>query len=286
MKSVILSSKKMEEILKSNKESEEMNHDAEINETGILALTTLAGELLLKNGSEIFRVQDTILRILDACGCTNRHVYVLSNAIFISLNEGMDDPCTAIRYVPLGTVNLSRIAEINEISRGLCEGRFTRDEAMRKLEKCKKPWSGNPLFMTIACGIGAGSFSILFGGGFAEGFVSFFIGFFLQVMLIGLQRTQIPPYLIKILVSIFIPLGAFLPLAAGFSLAFDKIVIGSIIPLVPGYVFTTSIRDFFNSDYLSGIIHLIDSILTAVCIAVGVGLAIVLIQRLGGGIYL
>lgn len=44
------------------------------------------------------------------------------------------------------------------------------------------------------------------------------------------------------------------------------------MPLVPGIALTTSIRDFFNGDYLSGAIHMIDAVLTAFCIAAGVGI--------------
>ena len=57
------------------------------------------------------------------------------------------------------------------------------------------------------------------------------------------------------------------------GLFIDKIIIGGIMPLVPGVALTTSIRDFFSGDYLSGGIHLIEALLTAVCIAAGVGVA-------------
>lgn len=63
----------------------------------------------------------------------------------------------------------------------------------------------------------------------------------------------------------------------------DKVVIGDIMPLVPGIALTTSIRDFFNGDYLSGAIHMIDAILTAFSIAVGVGAVITLYQLVTGG---
>lgn len=49
-----------------------------------------------------------------------------------------------------------------------------------------------------------------------------------------------------------------------------------------GIAFTTSIRDFYNSDYLSGVIHLLDALLTALFISVGVGLTIYIFQSLGG----
>ena len=63
---------------------------------------------------------------------------------------------------------------------------------------------------------------------------------------------------------------------------FNHIVIGSIIPLVPGVSLTTSVREFFNGDYVSGTIHLVDALLTAICIALGVGVAIFLFTSLGG----
>ena len=51
----------------------------------------------------------------------------------------------------------------------------------------------------------------------------------------------------------------------------DKIIIGGLIILVPGVPFTSSIRDFFNGDYLSGTIRLIDALLVSLCMAIGVG---------------
>ena len=64
---------------------------------------------------------------------------------------------------------------------------------------------------------------------------------------------------------------------------YDKIVIGGIVPLLPGIALTTSIRDLFNGDYLSGAIHLLDALLTAMCIAVGVGFIIVIYRHFSGG---
>lgn len=58
---------------------------------------------------------------------------------------------------------------------------------------------------------------------------------------------------------------------AAVALNMDKIIIGGLIILVPGIPFTTSIRDFFNGDYLSGTIRMIDALIVAVCMAIGVG---------------
>ena len=63
----------------------------------------------------------------------------------------------------------------------------------------------------------------------------------------------------------------------------DKIIIGSIIRLVPGVALTTSIRDFFHGDYLSGAIRMLDAFLVGGCIAVGVGFVVKVLSTLTGG---
>ncbi|MEG2653004.1 MAG: threonine/serine exporter family protein, partial [Ruthenibacterium sp.] len=67
-----------------------------------------------------------------------------------------------------------------------------------------------------------------------------------------------------------------------FALNMDKIIIGGIIPLVPGMALTTAIRDFAGGDYLSGTIRLIDALLVASAIAIGVGAVLVTAGRLPG----
>ena len=47
----------------------------------ILSLAVLAGEILIKNGGEIFRVEDTMMRIIESYGIKDYNVYVLSNGI-------------------------------------------------------------------------------------------------------------------------------------------------------------------------------------------------------------
>ena len=56
------------------------------------------------------------------------------------------------------------------------------------------------------------------------------------------------------------------------------IVIGSIVPLLPGGPLTNSIRDYLNGDYLSGTIRMIDAVLVACCIALGVGIVLRVFQ--------
>ena len=84
-------------------------------------------------------------------------------------------------------------------------------------------------------------------------------------------RGKISKVMQTILGSALITLGGMVMAALFAGLNMDKIIIGGLIILVPGVPLTTSIRDFFNGDYLSGAIRLIDAILVAICMAIGVG---------------
>jgi hypothetical protein len=52
---------------------------------------------------------------------------------------------------------------------------------------------------------------------------------------------------------------------------------------VPGVALTTSIRDFFHGDYLSGAIRMLDAVLVGGCIAMGVGVVVKVLSLLTGG---
>ena len=63
----------------------------------VLELTTRIGEVLLKNGGEIFRVQETMQRIAKAYGVEVFHVYVLANGIFASIEEDGRQICQQLQ---------------------------------------------------------------------------------------------------------------------------------------------------------------------------------------------
>ena len=54
------------------------------------------------------------------------------------------------------------------------------------------------------------------------------------------------------------------------------------MPLVPGMALTLGIRDLIDSDFLSGVIRMLNALLTAVCIALGAGLVLALANLIEG----
>ena len=63
----------------------------------------------------------------------------------------------------------------------------------------------------------------------------------------------------------------------------DIIMIGAIMPLLPGVIFTTAIRDTLNGDYASGTARIMEAVVIALAVAAGVGAGMGLFQWITGG---
>ncbi len=231
-----------------------------------LVFAVEVGEALLSNGAEVYRVQDTILHILEGLNISESNIYVISNGIFASINN--DEDISIIRNVPLKQVNLSKIAKLNALSRHISEHKISIEEAKEELENIKNEPTYSFKTLLIACGLGCAGFTYIFGGEPLDSLIGFFIGMILEVFLLKSESSKFIKNvlgaslvtLLSLLINIVIPIHI------------HQVTVGCIMPLVPGIALTTSVRDLFHGDYLSGTIHLLDALLTALCIGVGVGI--------------
>jgi uncharacterized membrane protein YjjP (DUF1212 family) len=244
-----------------------------MKENQLLALEVVlqAGQILLHNGAEIFRVQETMLRMASTFELENFHVYVISNGIFVSMANADGQYATTIRHIPLSAVHLGRVAAVNQLSREAEMGFYTPQSAKEKLEEIANlPYTAKK-WQIIASGVGSGCFCYLLGGGLSDSLAAFGAGLILYIFILWAEEGHISKMMSNLFGAALVTLVGLIFLRLGLGKALDKMIIGSIIPLVPGVPFTNAIRDFFNSDYVSGIIRLIDALLVGCCIAIGVG---------------
>lgn len=271
-----------------------------------LELITRIGEVLLKNGGEIFRVQQTMQLVAKAYGIPGFQVYVLANGLFVSMQEegrtitrpvesgdaagqehlfgqehlaSQAHLASQVRYVPLSSVHLGRVAAVNNLSREIVAQKYTVEEASRKIEQIDKlPFTSNTV-QTLMSGLGAGAFCILFGGSLLDSAAAFLSGLVLWIFVLFLTARGANKIMVNILASALVTaMGVLFFHLFSFGDSMDMIVIGSIVPLLPGVPLTNSIRDYLNGDYLSGTIRMIDAVLVACCIALGVGIVLRVFQ--------
>ncbi|MCM1283789.1 MAG: threonine/serine exporter family protein [Muribaculaceae bacterium] len=252
----------------------------------ILTLAVEVGDAMLRCGAEIYRVEDSVIHILEAYDVENFDVYVLSNGIFASANENREDACSMVRHVPLGATDLGKVIMLNQLTRDICTHSCSLIDAWERLEACNKRQGYPGGVRLLACGVGCACFCYLFGGTLPDCGAALVVGAAEQMFLAFSARRKLSRFLKNVFASMLVAMLAIICIAVNIPVHYDKVIIGGIMPLVPGIVFTTSIRDFYNGDYLSGTIHLIDALLTAACIAVGVCIPIVVLRYLEGGIAL
>ncbi len=242
----------------------------------VLELTVQAGQLLLENGAEVFRVQQTMEIIAAAYGEKEFHVYVLTNGIFASLGRDGRQHMARVGHVPQSGVHLARVDAVNTLSRQVAAGQVPLEEAFARLEQIRA-MPMLPLWQQmLACGAGAGFFAILFGGGWQEFGCAFVAGVLLQLFLYRAEGQRLNKIITRLLGAALVTAVGAVCVELGLSHDIDRIIIGSIMPLVPGIALTMAIRDFFNSDYLSGTIRLMDALIIGLSIAAGVGTVLAL----------
>lgn len=251
--------------------------------SSILELSFEMGQTLLENGAEISRVQETMERVARAYHADQFNVYVISNAIFANGVENGIKHTTQLKHIPSTSIHFGRISAVNQLSREIVAGEHSVEEAFERLGQVKTlPYSPLPLAV-LACGVGSAAFSFLFGGGIFDALSAFLCGLLLELYLYWTGKRKLSKFLTNLSASALVTLCASVFMLLGLGTNMDKVIIGSIIRLVPGVALTTSIRDFFNGDYLSGTIRMIDAFLVGGCIAVGVGVVIKLMAIFTGG---
>ena len=73
-----------------------------------LDVASLAGDILLASGAEIFRVEETIERIARAYGVSSSDAFVLSSGIFLTAESGKRQEFARVRHIPLSAARLDK----------------------------------------------------------------------------------------------------------------------------------------------------------------------------------
>lgn len=252
----------------------------------VLDLALKAGRIALQNGAEIFRVEETIEYICRHFGIEEMDAFVLSNGIFLTAyNEGQE-MYARVKHVPSKGTHLGIVAEINDLSREITAGRVTVDEAHARLEEIEKIPPKSAMNQIVAAGIGSAAFCYLMRGNIYDALFTIVIAGILQAGLVLASKVHISKIITNLLGGGLITALAIIAteIPWPFTLNLSNIIIGCIMPLIPGVLFVNAIRDVAGSDFISGIVKLLDALLVFVYIAIGVGCVLTLYAQVWGGV--
>lgn len=253
----------------------------ESNEKEIIFETAaLAGEIMLKSGAEISRVDETMRRIASFYRLENVETFVLSSGIFLTSGDEKGVYRARVRHIPLAGARLDRIAAVNELSREIEQGKHTPAQALKELKKIAV-LPGKPiLHQILAAGIGSGAFCFLFGGDLLDSLASATAGLVLYAYILCLLHGRLSKIASNVSGGALVMALCLLFHGCGFGNHLDLMTVGSLLPLIPGVAFTNSIRDFADEDYIAGSVRLIDTLVVILSIAIGVGIMLSLWGRI------
>ena len=247
----------------------------------LVDMAALAGEIMLVSGAEIYRVEDTIIRILRYSGAAETEVVVMATGIFITLASAEGEPLSVVRRVRKRATNMNRVYRVNEVSRRFCRGMLSLEDSEKQLREI----AGEIQYGRKLRILGYTLFAIMFGGGWLEVLAAGAFGMVMALFEILIGRVRLNDFCSnasEAFIAAFLSLAvqaAFLP-----SLNIDAVIISDLMPLVPGVTFTSAIRDTLNGDYTSGIARILEAIVVALAVASGTGAAMMLGGMLGGAV--
>ncbi|MBD5530808.1 MAG: threonine/serine exporter family protein [Lachnospiraceae bacterium] len=248
-----------------------------------------AGHILLENGAEIARVEETMERICQHFGVEYEDFFVLSNGIFTTGSRNPNSPggqYARVQHIPVKGTQLDKVVAVNQLSREVSEGHYSIEQTKEGLEKIRRMPGKSFHMQVLASGVGSACFCYLFGGSLTDSVVAFAAGVVLYVFVLLVGTSRMSKITKNICGSALATLICILSYWLGLGENLSHMIIGSIIPLVPGVPFTNGIRDIANGDYISGAVRLLDATLVFLCVAIGVGVMFLIYHRVFGGLLL
>lgn len=246
------------------------------NVNEIIEVCLLAGKIMLSNGGETYRTEDTMSRIAKAYNIDEVHSYVTPTGIFLTVQAEIEDiGKTKFIRITERSIDLNKVSLVNDISRQICLSNISIEEAYKRLFEVEKLKTLYPLWVQIfAAAIASAFFALMFGGMWADFLPAFLAGGIGFLVFNIIHRFIKVKFFSEIIASFTIGILAVFFVKYGIGLNQEKIIIGSIMPLVPGLIITNAVRDLMAGDLVSGLARGSEALITA--LAIGVGIASVI----------
>lgn len=231
-----------------------------------------AGEIMLRSGAETYRVEDTIVRILSVYNLDVIEAFVTPTGIFATIDDKTIEMTTLVKRIRFRSIRLDKVTLVNDLSRKFVSRKISLNDAINELKIIDQTPPYSSYIIISATGLVSAFFTIVFGGNIKDSLISLIIGFFLGIIQHSLKNIKTSRFLIDLICGSLIAFCALLFSTVIPSTSLDYIIIGSIMPLVPGVAITNAIRDTIEGDLLSGVSRGVEALFIAISIAIGVGI--------------
>lgn len=239
----------------------------------VIALSLWAGQMLLQNGADSQRVEETVHRIGTSLGCDWLDIVVMPDAIIAStVSHG--EFRTKVRRAPGRGVDMQKIAGISDLSYCATRGELDRFELRKSLREIDEaPRNYNRWTVVFGVGLACAAFSRLFGGDIPVFVITFLASSAAMFIRQELHKRYFNDFIIVVATS-FVA-GSIGSLASLFNLSPDPTIAmaASVLLLVPGVPLINAGEDLLHGHTLTGVLRGVNGLLIVMSIALGLVLS-------------
>ena len=239
----------------------------------LLDLATDLGYELAMSGAETFRVEESITRVLNAYGI-DAEVFAIPNCLTVSMETADGQILTRMRRIGSHGNDLDSVERFNGLSRAICNRVPDPSEGKRWLEivRQSRRQYAFPIYL-VGNVLGATGYALFFGGSWSDCICGGICGLLVGIVIRFLEKMNANPFFRTIAASFLMALLAYFMGAAGLCRNADMAIIGALMILVPGLLFTNAMRDIIYGDTTSGVNRIVQVFLTAAALALGTAAA-------------
>ena len=248
-----------------------------------------AGCIVLENGGETYRTEDTIMRIASSLGACSPSSFVTPTVVMLSFTDADGRHYSATRRIIRRGVNLRKVALINELSRRIekrkSEGKsedFSQIEyVLRRIHGSQTypPWS---ILLCAACS--SPVFAFMFSGSFKDAAGALIIGFVLRLIVMRLEKISLNGFILSLIYGAAVSVLA--ELAFNFGRVDSALIVTTavLMQVVPGLAIVNAIRDIIAGDLVSGAARTLEAFMVAAGLSAGSVLGLLVFSHLTGAL--
>lgn len=244
--------------------------------------TILVGEIMLKNGAETCIVEQIMEKLLKTTNMKHIETVVTTTSIVVTLSDPKIEHITAVSRIHEISTNLNRIYNTDKLVDSYCNGKINLKELFHELKKLKQFNQYKQILKNIALMLIPPSFTIMLNGTWLDAISATICGVFLIILnkLFSFVKTNdfIKNSFIIFVITI---ISEVLNRVIGSSI--ENVIIGVMMPYVPGIAITNAARDSLSSDYMSGAARLLNAFIQAFAVALGVFVGMSVGHQILGG---
>ncbi|AQY50202.1 threonine/serine exporter family protein [Listeria weihenstephanensis] len=237
----------------------------------LLDTCLLAGKVMMESGAEMYRVEDTMSRIAEAATEKKGISFVTPTGIFMTIQGSSS---VKMEQIPTRTINLEKVSKVNDLSREFTTKQISLGQFYTRLRSLDNEVKFYPIWLQIvAAAVVSGTLMMIFGGVWKDLIATCIIGAIgFVIFYYGTEFFKVK-FLAEFLAAFTVGLLSVIAISIGWGVSLDKMIIGGVMPLVPGVPITNAVRDLLAGHLLSGMARGTEALITAGTI--GIGIAVV-----------